>query len=103
MTLSLKSGEGAEIKASMGRGDRIVFAWTASGGDGVDVDMHGEGTGSAQGRTTSYWKDEGQKSGNGALEATFPGNHGWFWQNLNDDPVTITVRVSGFYEKLFRP
>jgi hypothetical protein len=24
-------------------------------------------------------------------------------QNLTDDPVIITVKVSGFYEKLFSP
>jgi hypothetical protein len=31
------------------------------------------------------------------------GNHGWFWQNLNDDPVTVTVKTAGFYRRLFRP
>jgi hypothetical protein len=103
MTLTLRSGEGAEIKAAMSQGDRFVFSWTATGGAGVDVDMHGEATGGAEGQSTSYWKDEWQSSGHGAFEAAFPGNHGWFWQNLNDDPVTVTVKVSGFYEKLFRP
>jgi hypothetical protein len=101
MTITLASGEGAEIKAVMRPGERIVFSWTASGG--VDVDMHGEATGGAEGQATSYLKGEGQTSGHGALTATFAGNHGWFWQNLNDDPVTVTVKVSGYYEKLFRP
>lgn len=101
MTITLASGEGAEIKAAMRPGERMVFSWTATGG--VDVDMHGEATGGAEGQATSYLKGEGQKSGYGALTATFAGNHGWFWQNLNDDPVTVTVKVSGYYEKLFRP
>lgn len=101
MSVTLASGEGAEIKAAMRPGERIVFSWTATGG--VDVDMHGEATGGPEGQSTSYLKAEGEKSGHGAFTAPFTGNHGWFWQNLNDDPVTVTVRVSGYYQKLFRP
>lgn len=103
MTLVLESGEGAEIKAAMKAGDRLVFSWTATGGAGVDVDMHGEAAGGAEDQATSYLKGEGQTAGHGAFSAPFAGNHGWFWQNLNDDPVTVTVKVSGFHEKLFRP
>jgi hypothetical protein len=102
MRLILQSGEGAEIKAAMKQGERIVFTWASTGG-GVDVDMHSEFVGARAGESTSYWKDEFQSSGHGAFEAPAAGNHGWFWQNLNDAPVTITVKVSGFYEKLFRP
>jgi hypothetical protein len=101
MTITLASGEGVEIKAAMRPGERVVFSWTASGG--VDVDMHGEATGGAEGQSTSYLTGEGQTSGHGAFTAPFAGNHGWFWQNLNDDPVTVTVKVSGYYQKLFRP
>jgi hypothetical protein len=103
MTVTLKSGEGIEVKAAMSAGERIVFSWTASGGEGVDVDMHGEATGGGEGQSTSYEKGEYQKAGHGAFTAPFAGNHGWFWQNLNDDPVAVTVKVSGFYQKLFRP
>ena len=103
MSLTLKSGEGGEIKAAMSTGQRIVFSWTASGGAGVDVDMHGEATGGAEGQATSYLKGEWQTSGHGAFAAPFAGNHGWFWQNLNDDPVTVSVKVSGYYQNLFRP
>ncbi len=102
MTVTLESGEGVEVKAAMRQGERIVFSWTTSGG-GVDVDMHGEVAGAADDAYTSYVKGEAQTSGHGALEAPVAGNHGWFWQNLNDTPVTVTVKVSGFYEKLFRP
>jgi hypothetical protein len=102
MTVTLESGEGAEVKAAMRQGERLVFSWTTSGG-GVDVDMHGEVAGAADEAYTSYVKGEAQTSGHGALEAPAAGNHGWFWQNLNDTPVTVTVKVSGFYEKLFRP
>jgi hypothetical protein len=102
MTVRLESGEGVEIKASMTRGQRLVYSWASTGG-AVDVDMHGEAVGAADDEYTSYWKDEGQTHQHGALDAPVTGNHGWYWQNLNDTPVTITVKVSGFYEKLHRP
>lgn len=101
MSITLEPGEGAEIKAEMAAGERLVFSWTSAGG-GVDVDMHGEAVDKAGG-DRSYWTGEFQTSGHGALEAPMAGNHGWFWQNLNDGPVTITVKTSGFYRRLFRP
>ena len=102
MSLTLGSGEGGEIKAVMDAGDRMVFTWTVEGG-GVDVDMHGEVVGAPEGASRSYWKDEGRASGHGAFEAPAAGNHGWFWQNLNDNPVTVTVKTAGFYRRLIRP
>jgi hypothetical protein len=101
LSVTLEPGEGAEIKAEMNAGERLVFSWTTTGG-GVDVDMHGEAVDKAGG-DRSYWTGEFQTSGHGALEAPMAGNHGWFWQNLNDGPVTITVKTSGFYRRLFRP
>ncbi|HXG55146.1 MAG TPA: hypothetical protein VNJ03_07170 [Vicinamibacterales bacterium] len=102
MTLTLASGEGGEIKAAMRQGERFVFTWTTTGG-GVDVDMHGDVANAPKDASVSYWKDEMQQSGHGAFEAPAAGNFGWFWQNLNDTPVTVTVKTSGFYERLLRP
>lgn len=102
MTLVLDFGEGAEIKAAMSSGQRFVFGWTAEGG-GVDVDMHGERTGAAKDEFTSYWKDSAQQSGHGTFVAPFDGTYGWYWENLGSAPVTIKLRTSGFYERLFKP
>ncbi len=101
VSITLAAGEGAEIKAEMAAGERLVYSWTATG-QGVDVDMHGEAAG-GQGGDSSYQTGEFQTSGHGAFEAPMAGNHGWFWQNLNDDPVTVTVTTAGFYRRLFRP
>jgi hypothetical protein len=102
MSLVLKPGEGGEIKAVMAAGQYFVYTWTATGGT-VDVDMHGEAFDPKGEEATSYWKDEYQPGDQGIFTAPVAGRHGWFWQNLNDDPVTITVRTSGFYERLMRP
>lgn len=101
MAITLAAGEGAEIKAEMTAGEHLVYTWTATG-NGVDVDMHGEAS-DGQGGDRSYQKGEFQTSGHGAFAAPMAGNHGWFWQNLNDDPVTVTVKTAGFYRRLFRP
>jgi hypothetical protein len=101
MSITLTAGEGAEIKAEMGAGERLVYSWTSTGG-GVDVDMHGEAA-DKTGGDRSYRTGEFEAAGHGALEAPMAGNHGWFWQNLNDTPVTITVKTAGFYRRLFRP
>jgi hypothetical protein len=101
MSITLAPGEGAEIKAQMNAGERLVYSWTATG-NGVDVDMHGEAA-DGTGGDRSYQAGEFQTSGHGAFEAPMAGNHGWFWQNLNDDPVTVTVKTAGFYTRLFRP
>lgn len=101
-TVTLGWREGVEIKASMRRGQRFVFSWTAEGG-AVDVDMHGEALNAPAGEFTSYWKEDQRTSGHGAFEAPFDGTHGWFWQNFAQTPVTVTVKTSGYYQSLGRP
>ncbi|MDO9067096.1 MAG: hypothetical protein Q7W05_01410, partial [Deltaproteobacteria bacterium] len=65
----------------------------------VNFDMHGEPP-NAGSDFTSYWKDKEQASAQGIFVAPFDGTHGWFWRNRGDKPVTVKVKVSGFYEKL---
>ena len=102
MMLTLKAGEGAEIKAAMRQGDQFVFGWTAENGK-VEFDMHGEATNARNDDFTSYWKGTGQAEGHGAFAAPFDGTHGWYWLNRGKQPVSVRVKVSGFYEKLYRP
>jgi len=60
-------------------------------------------TDAPEGEFMSYWKDEGQESGHGAFTAPKAGLHGWFWQNLNDVPVTITLKTTGYYQQIITP
>jgi hypothetical protein len=98
MTLTLKPGEGAEIKATMRKGDTYVFSWIVEGG-AVEFDMHGE-HGDGSGGEASYAKGEDAASGHGTFHAPFDGRHGWYWQNLTWEPVTVKLRTSGFYSKI---
>lgn len=101
MSLILGPNEGAEIKAKMHSGDSIVFGWTSAGGP-VNFDMHGEKPNDGD-RYTSYWKDRGQHSAHGSFTAPFDGSHGWYWKNKGSTPVTVTVKISGYFETLYRP
>lgn len=101
MSLTLQPDEGSEIKAVMRKGEQFVFSWVAEGGE-VNFDMHGERP-NAGDQFSSYWKDRQQTSAQGIFVAPFDGTHGWYWRNRGDKPVTVKVKVSGFYEKLYRP
>lgn len=96
----LLPGKGAEIKATMKKGDQFLFNWTADAP--VDFDMHGDEINAPKDVFTSYWKDEQKDSGHGSLVAPFEGIHGWYWVNKTSRPVTIHVTTCGFYEKLAR-
>ena len=98
MSLTLQPDEGSEIKATMRKGEQIVFQWATDGGS-VNVDMHGEKP-NAGDKFTSHWKAKQVTGDQGSFIAPFEGTHGWYWRNRGDKPVTVTVKVSGFYEKL---
>lgn len=102
LSVTLAPGEGTEVKAMMKTGDRFFFTWSAEGG-AVNFDMHGEVLKAKSDEFTSYWKGREQTSANGSFEAPFDGTHGWYWRNKGKTPVTVTVKTTGYYEKLFRP
>ena len=102
MSLTLAPNQGGEIKALMSVGDRMMFSWTVEGGI-VSFDMHGEALNAPKDEFTSYWKGRGEAQGHGAFEAPFAGTHGWYWRNRGTAAVTVHVKTSGYYEKLFKP
>ncbi len=101
MSLVLQANQGAEIKALMRAGETFVFNWSSDGGP-VSFDMHGEKP-NAGDEFTSYWKDRDKTIGHGSFTAPFDGSHGWYWKNKGSEPVTVTVTVSGWFERLYMP
>lgn len=98
MTITLQPGEGAEIKLTMREGDVASYAWAATEGSTVNVDVHGDGGG----QNISYGKVRGVASNDGQITAAFTGNHGWFWRNRGDEPISLTVRTNGTYSAIKR-
>ncbi|MDX1527080.1 MAG: hypothetical protein R3337_00550 [Gammaproteobacteria bacterium] len=99
LTVVVPAYEGIELKATMKAGQTLVFDWRTDGA-ALYTDMHGEPPNPAENEFTSYWKENEQTAGRGALIASFDGTHGWYWQNMNEEPVTITAEVSGFYQDI---
>lgn len=102
-TLSIRLGvvEQVEYKLRMGQGDAVVYSWQVDSGF-VYTDFHADPGGNDQ-YPDRYWirYSEGEfNRGAGSLVAPFAGNHGWYWLNIEDHPVTITLEVNGFYDSI---
>lgn len=98
VSYTLNPGEGVEVKLAMEEGQIARFAWTANGGV-VNFDLHGDGSG----QNTSYEQGRAVPEQTGDLVAAFTGNHGWFWRNRSDAPVTVTLRTGGEYVEMKAP
>ena len=97
VAVTLSPGEGAEVKLTMVQGARANFSWTVRGGV-VNFDLHGDGGG----RSARYEQGRGVPGAEGVLVAEFDGNHGWYWRNRGQTPVTVTLRTSGAYAEMRR-
>jgi hypothetical protein len=98
VSYTLNPGEGIEVKLAMEQGQTARFAWTANRG-AVNFDMHGDGSG----QKISYEQGRAVPEQAGELTAAFTGNHGWFWRNRTEAPVTVTLRTAGDYAELKAP
>lgn len=95
--LSLKPGQGAEVKLVMEKGQIAQFDWISKGGP-VNYDTHGDGNGNS----ISYEKGRGVPNDEGELVAAFTGNHGWFFRNRNDKTVMVILKTNGSYAEMKR-
>ncbi len=96
MSVTLKPGEGTEIKLEVLKGKSVSYEWTAVGGP-VNFDTHGEPYNGEKGYFHSYSKGKQVKSDKGDFTAIFDGTHGWFWRNRSNNDVTIALKTNGDY------
>ncbi len=101
LSVTLKPGQAAEIKLAMRKDTRVHYEWTTQGGP-VNYDTHGDPVGAAKSFYHGYGKGRNATSDAGTLLAAFDGKHGWFWRNRSDAQVTVTLKVSGGYDKIER-
>ena len=98
VSYTLAPTQGIEIKLVMSEGARAEFEWTANGAV-LNFDTHGDGGG----QSVTYEQGRGVPDQSGELVAAFDGNHGWFWRNRTDAPVTFTLRTRGEYDRMIAP
>jgi hypothetical protein len=97
-SVTLKPGEGTEVKVEMAKGARVRYEWTAAGGP-VNHNTHADGPGGA---SHLYAKATGVERDSGELVAPFDGHHGWYWRNRTEGEVTVTLKTSGEYKAVKR-
>jgi hypothetical protein len=97
--LSLRPGEGVEIKYHMQKGAGMVYAWKATGT--VQFEFHGEPDQKPnKDYFESYQLDDkvGQDHSYGSFTAPTTGIHGWFWENKSKKEVAIHLTAAGFFD-----
>lgn len=87
-----------EYKVLMRQGDTIVYNWSTDGGV-TYYDLHAHDPAFGDQAFTRYEEGEGKTSA-GAIVAPYDGQHGWFWLNTEDKPMTISLKVAGFYDEI---
>ncbi|MDR2216667.1 MAG: hypothetical protein LBE59_12620 [Nevskiaceae bacterium] len=88
-----------EIKTVMRKAKVFVYEWSVDDGE-VYVDFHGHDPAKGDYFWVRYEEVDGTTGASGSLVAPFDGEHGWFWLNISDKPVTIHLKVTGFQDDM---
>jgi hypothetical protein len=98
ISVTLEAGQQTEIKAILDASQVIVYDWHAEGGE-VYTDFHGHEP-SAGDAFVRYEEQQSGHEGHGSLVAPFSGEHGWYWLNISEKPVTIKLTFTGYHNEV---
>jgi hypothetical protein len=100
--VALDEFEQVEIKAVMKQGDALVYSWKMIEGETVYTDFHADPhqTDLYPDRYWLRYAESEEPSASGSLVAPFDGNHGWYWMNIEENPVKLVLEVRGYYDSL---
>ena len=100
MRVPLAADARTEVKAVLQENQVIVYEWSVDDGI-VYYDFHGHTPEFGEDFWVRYQEDQQGSSGeSGSLVAPFSGEHGWYWVNLEDHPVTITLTITGYFDEM---
>lgn len=89
------AGRGVEYKFIMEQYQKLDYEWKTDG-ESLYFDLHGE----PEGDTTGYYESYAiatLDTMQGSFTTPFSGSHGWYWKNKSQQPVTVTLTVTGEY------
>ena len=86
--------EGIEYKYRLDKGEALLYSWRTPAP--VAFEFHAEPDGAPRGYAQTYEKSQASQA-SGTLTAPFSGIHGWYWENLSDQPITVTLTTAGYY------
>jgi hypothetical protein len=87
--------EYVEFKYHLEQGATMLFSWRASGD--VMHDFHGDREGQSSATAAQTYDSRPRREADGSFEAPFAGIHGWFWENLGGETITVRLTTAGFY------
>jgi len=94
-TVEFKVGprEGMEYKYRLDKGEALLYSWKTTGP--VNYEFHAEPDSGPRGYAQSYEKSQASEA-SGTLTAPFSGIHGWYWENVGDQEITVTLTSAGY-------
>ena len=95
VAFKIAPNDGMEYKYRLDKGEALLYSWTATGP--VHYEFHAEPDGAPRGYAQTYETADNTSQASGTLTAPFNGIHGWYWQNLTGQDVTVTLTSAGYY------
>jgi hypothetical protein len=92
---TIEPREFVEYKYRLDKGQALLYSWSATAP--VSYELHAEPDGAPRGYAESYEKRPDTREAAGTLTAPFPGIHGWYWENIGNQRLTVTLKSAGFY------
>ncbi len=99
MTIVLPPEGETEIKTVLQPNKVILYSWQTDRG-AIYCDLHGHDPAAGSDFFVRYREDQEGSNVSGSLVAPFGGEHGWYWLNYNEFPVTITLTVTGYFDDM---
>ncbi len=101
ITVTLPVDGSTEVKTVLTTNQVVLYSWQVDKGL-VYVDYHGHSPDWENKEAFVRYQEaqDGLAGASGSLVAPFAGEHGWYWLNISDHPVVITLNVSGYYDKV---
>jgi hydrogenase/urease accessory protein HupE len=100
ITITIDAYDYIEYKLFAAKEATFNYQWQSDNTE-LLFDFHGEPENDTSGYFKSYLKNTASQD-SGSLTTTFAGTHGWYWENDSADPITITLNISGDYQRLDR-
>jgi hypothetical protein len=95
VTIVLGPEDDNEYKFHLLANQTMLYAWTATGP--VNFDFHGEPERPSRPGEFASYEARQALNASGSFQAPFDGTHGWYFQNVGTQPVSITLHTWGYY------
>lgn len=96
VTIEVPANSGVEYKFKLQQYANITYEWSSQG-NSIYFDFHGEPKGDTTGYFESYTIATAAEV-QGSMTVPFDGVHGWYWKNISDKGITITLKTQGHYQ-----